>query len=242
VVCAQTAEQPAAIECEPLPLPLALLLGLHQQSRRRHVEPVGEEPQGTHADIAFAALGIADIVGAHLCPIGEGFLGEIARLAQPSYRQSQGAMAGAERRHSGTLPDPAEEVHQLSGWFPCKVANQFQTELCTYRMNRARTIDLRRALSHPARRRVLRQLHDQDRPCSSVELVRGTGLPVSSMAYHLRVLQLCRVTKPIERQAALDPTVPGHQSAVSEDRWLRTQLEATKTEDEADRPGAARPR
>jgi hypothetical protein len=89
---------------------------------------------------------------------------------------------------------------------------------------------------------MLRRLHGQDRPCSSLELARETGLPVSSIAYHLRVLQLCRVTKPIEGQAALDPAVPGHESAVSENGWLRDQLAATKAEDEADRPGAARPR
>lgn len=101
-------------------------------------------------------------------------------------------------------------------------------------MNRARTIDMKRALSHPARRRLLRRLHDQDRPCHSLELARETGVPLSSITYHLRVLQLCRVTRSIEDQAVVDPAVRGHELAVADARWLRGELDATKSEDKAD--------
>ena len=103
-------------------------------------------------------------------------------------------------------------------------------------MNRARTIDLTRALSHPARRRVLRRLHAENRPCSRVELARESGLEEHSVDYHLRVLQLCRITKPIKR--AVSTSAAAHQSDVSKDRWVRAQLAATKAEDEAARLGA----
>jgi len=212
---------------ELLPPAFAVPLGLAQQSGRRHVEPIGEQPQGAHADIAFAALGIADVVGAHPCQVGQGFLGQIARLAQRPYRLSQGAMAGAERRHSGTLPDPAGEVHQLSGWFPCRVLDQFQTELGTYRnvrtvrgtggdrMKRRRTIDTTRALSHPVRRRMLRRLNAERRPCSSIELAREAGLQPGGATVTCAYLRLAesrsrssRKRRPIRRQLTTSPMSP----------------------------------
>jgi DNA-binding transcriptional ArsR family regulator len=138
-------------------------------------------------------------------------------------------MAGAERRHSGTLSDPEGEVHQLSGWFPCKVPDRFQAGLATYRMNRSRTTELTNAISHPARRSVLRGLHGQSGPCSLPELARDAGLSLPSADYHLRVLQGCGATHPI-------PEVTGrtlsHQSTVSEHQWVRAQLAATAADDD----------
>jgi hypothetical protein len=108
-------------------------------------------------------------------------------------------------------------------------------------MNRARTIDLTRAMKHPARRRVLRRLHAEDRPCSSLELARESSLSASCTAYHLRVLQACRITKPVERQAVPAPAAARHRSIVSEDRWVRAHLATTHAEDEAARSEGSRP-
>lgn len=109
-------------------------------------------------------------------------------------------------------------------------------------MNRARRIDLRRAISHPARRRALRRLHANDRPFSSDELARQLGLPVAGLDYHLRVLELYGATKSTEGQGGPSPTAARHQSVISDDRWIRTRLAETGFEDEAIRPGASRPR
>lgn len=99
-------------------------------------------------------------------------------------------------------------------------------------MNPARTIDLTRAMSHPARRRALRRLHDDDQPFNALELERKFDLPVDCVTYHLQVLGLCRTTKPAERQED-DPTSTRHRSVVSEDRWVRDHLAVTRAEDEA---------
>jgi predicted transcriptional regulator len=109
-------------------------------------------------------------------------------------------------------------------------------------MKGRRTIDLTRALSHPARRRVLRRLHAEGRPCNRVELARESGAEEHSVDYHLRVLQVCRITKPIKR--ASSASAAAHQSNVAEDRWVKAQLTATKAEDEAAarRPNRKHPR
>ncbi|MGC1164795.1 MAG: helix-turn-helix domain-containing protein [Solirubrobacterales bacterium] len=106
-------------------------------------------------------------------------------------------------------------------------------------MNRTRTIELTRAISHPARRRVLRTLQAEIRPCSLSELAQSSGLSVRRVDYHLRVLQQCKATKSIEGQVAPRSPAARYQSEVSEDRWVRARLAATEAEDEAFRPGAA---
>jgi hypothetical protein len=105
-------------------------------------------------------------------------------------------------------------------------------------MNRARTIDLTRAMSHPARRRVLRRLHVEDRSFSPLELARESDLTVACMAYHLKVLGRCRTTKPVE--PADDPAAARHRSAVSADRWVGDHLARTRAEDEAAWPEGSR--
>lgn len=109
-------------------------------------------------------------------------------------------------------------------------------------MNRGRTIDLTRAMRHPARRRTLRRLHAENRPCSSLELTQDSGLSAPCMAYHLRVLQACGITKSVERQAVPDPAAARHQSVVSNDRWVGAFLVATHAEDEAAQSEGSRPR
>jgi predicted transcriptional regulator len=87
---------------------------------------------------------------------------------------------------------------------------------------------------------MLRRLVDKDGPCSSAQLARETGLPAPSITYHLRVLQQCKATRPIKEQADLDPAVLTHESAISENRWVRRKLDATKARDEAERRESAR--
>jgi hypothetical protein len=53
------------------------------------------------------------------------------------------------------------------------------------------------------------------------------------MDYHLSVLQLFRVTKPIEPREVGDPTAATHQSDVAGSPWVRAQLAKTKAEDDA---------
>lgn len=100
-------------------------------------------------------------------------------------------------------------------------------------MQGRRTIDITRALRHPARRRMLRRLNAERRPCSLVELAREAGLPQREFGYHLRVLEACKVTEPVKQKAAPDSAAPRHQTDVADDRWVRAQLAATKVEDEA---------
>jgi hypothetical protein len=68
------------------------------------------------------------------------------------------------------------------------------------------------------------------------------ALEERSVDYHLGVLQLCRITKPIKR--AVSASAAAHQSNVAEDRWVRAQLTATKAKDEAAarRPNRKHPR
>ncbi len=58
------------------------------------------------------------------------------------------------------------------------------------RLNRTKENDLLAALGNPLRRRILRRMRDED-AISPLELAREFDLPVSNMAYHVRVLAGC---------------------------------------------------
>lgn len=97
-------------------------------------------------------------------------------------------------------------------------------------MNRLPTTELTNAISHQARRRILRALDAQSRPCSLPELAREAGLPLPSANYHLRVLQGCGAMRSTPEENAAGTAT--YESAVSEQQWLSARLAATEAEDE----------
>lgn len=84
----------------------------------------------------------------------------------------------------------------------------------------------------------------EGRPRSSVELSLELSEPLSSIAYHLRVLQLCGAAKRTASSPSIKSGVACHQSVVSGDRLVADQLAATEAQDEAvlRRPVDKRPR
>lgn len=91
-------------------------------------------------------------------------------------------------------------------------------------------VGLARAVDHPIRRRALRRLNAGE-TCSSVEIAQELGLPLSSITYHLRVLQLYGAAKVV--QGSPSSTVARYESTVADDRWVFARLAATEAEDEA---------
>lgn len=58
------------------------------------------------------------------------------------------------------------------------------------RLNRTNENELLAALSNPLRRQILRRMRDEE-AISPLDLAREFNLPVSNMAYHVRVLASC---------------------------------------------------
>lgn len=58
------------------------------------------------------------------------------------------------------------------------------------RVNRTNENHLLAALGNPLRRQILRRMRDED-AISPLELARDFNLPISNMAYHVRVLASC---------------------------------------------------
>ncbi len=58
------------------------------------------------------------------------------------------------------------------------------------RVNRGKEDDLLRALGNPLRRQILRRMRDADM-VSPLQMSQEFGLPISTVAYHVRVLAQC---------------------------------------------------
>jgi len=86
------------------------------------------------------------------------------------------------------------------------------------------------ALEHAARRGILRQLHREGRPISTVDLA-ADGQPLSAVSYHARVLRGCGLIDTAKPQQARDTVRPCFVSTVCEDRGICSLLAATEASD-----------
>jgi DNA-binding transcriptional ArsR family regulator len=79
------------------------------------------------------------------------------------------------------------------------------------------------ALRHPLRRQILRRMSDE-RKASPCELSRELDKPLSSVAYHVRVLADCTALKPVGEQEERGTTRHFYRWAVTAD-WVQALLE-----------------
>jgi DNA-binding transcriptional ArsR family regulator len=80
------------------------------------------------------------------------------------------------------------------------------------------------ALRHPLRRKILRRMADE-RKASPCELSKALEQPLSSVAYHVRVLADCTALKSVAQKQRGGSTQHFYRWAVEAD-WVRELLEA----------------
>jgi len=89
--------------------------------------------------------------------------------------------------------------------------------------NRDKNHALLVALRHPLRRKILRQMSDE-RKASPCELAKALDQPLSSVAYHVRVLADCTALKPIAERQGKGSTQHFYRWSVTAE-WVRALLE-----------------
>jgi DNA-binding transcriptional ArsR family regulator len=91
--------------------------------------------------------------------------------------------------------------------------------------------DLIKALSHRARRQILRTLHRGDEPRSPVELAKDVGVGLSSLSYHMRVLA-DRGMVTLKRTRPVRGSIEHfYTSAISENETVVLLLQSSEAED-----------
>ncbi|HXS46317.1 MAG TPA: helix-turn-helix domain-containing protein [Solirubrobacterales bacterium] len=79
------------------------------------------------------------------------------------------------------------------------------------------------ALRHPVRRKILRRMSDE-RKASPSELSKAIDQPLSSVAYHVRVLVTCGALKPVSERELKGSTQHFYRWSVTAE-WVRPLLE-----------------
>lgn len=78
------------------------------------------------------------------------------------------------------------------------------------------------ALRHPLRRKILRRMADE-RKASPSELSKSLDQPLSSVAYHVRVLADCTALRPVAEKQLKGSTQHFYRWAVKAD-WVKELL------------------
>jgi DNA-binding transcriptional ArsR family regulator len=104
---------------------------------------------------------------------------------------------------------------------------------------RKRSIGQRRAMlikaiGHPLRRRILRQMADADRPLSPVQLSKALGMPLGMVVYHATVLRLCGAVKPAGERQVRGAIEHFYETTIEDDPPIEALLEETREADEGD--------
>lgn len=86
-------------------------------------------------------------------------------------------------------------------------------------------------LDHPARRRILRSLHEVGGCATGDELSTGLRIELTEVTYHARVLVECRMLR--ERPGGKVLADTRFESTVADDPEVIVQLMSTEAEDEA---------
>jgi DNA-binding transcriptional ArsR family regulator len=90
------------------------------------------------------------------------------------------------------------------------------------------------ALRHPLRREILRLLAD-GREISPSEMAEELGEPLSTIAYHVRVLAECGALKQVRERKVRGATQRFYSSSLEAD-WARAMLEADDEESSGGKP------
>jgi DNA-binding transcriptional ArsR family regulator len=88
------------------------------------------------------------------------------------------------------------------------------------------------AIAHPLRRRVLRTLVDSGEARSPMEMARSFDLPVSALAYHVKILLNLGAVELTDEQTARGAIEHFYDSTIEDDPPIETLLEETRDEDD----------
>jgi DNA-binding transcriptional ArsR family regulator len=102
------------------------------------------------------------------------------------------------------------------------------------RPNGQRRINLIVAIGHPLRRRILRVLHDWGGPCSPAQIARELDLPISTVAYHAKVLWRFGAVEPAGERHVRGAVEHFYDSTIEDDPPVETLLEETREADDED--------
>jgi DNA-binding transcriptional ArsR family regulator len=88
------------------------------------------------------------------------------------------------------------------------------------------------ALSHPMRRRILRNLLDRSKPRSPLEMALELEGPLGRIAYHIKVLRRLGAVELIDEQQVGGAAEPLYETTIEDDLPVEMLLEETREEDE----------
>ena len=103
------------------------------------------------------------------------------------------------------------------------------------RPNGRRRVHLIIAIAHPLRRRILRVLNDWGEPCSPVQIARELDLPVSTVAYHAKVLWRFGAVEPAGEKQVRGAVEHFYDSTIEDDPPIETLLEETREVDDEEK-------
>lgn len=88
------------------------------------------------------------------------------------------------------------------------------------------------ALNHDVRRTILRLLSDAGGPLSPAVISRMTGIPLSTVSYHVNILRQCGVVEQARTQPVRGTVEHFYKSMVEENKVANVLLEETLENDQ----------
>ncbi|MGC1851308.1 MAG: winged helix-turn-helix domain-containing protein [Solirubrobacterales bacterium] len=95
-----------------------------------------------------------------------------------------------------------------------------------------RHADLRTAIDHPRRRRILRMLHDRGEPCNPIEIALKVEGPLGLIAYHVRVLRELGAVERVGEEGEQDSVEHFYESRIEGDPSIEAMLDEAEEEEE----------
>jgi DNA-binding transcriptional ArsR family regulator len=99
----------------------------------------------------------------------------------------------------------------------------------------SKTGDLFVALAHPLRRRILRQMINDETEISPRELALSLGEHLSKLSYHVKILAWCDAIE-LVRTEQVRGAMQHFYRVIVDARWARMALEATGDPSEKAKP------
>lgn len=91
-----------------------------------------------------------------------------------------------------------------------------------------------KAIAHPLRRRILRQMADAGKPLSPVQLSKALGMPLGMVVYHATVLRICGALEPAGERQVRGAIEHFYETTIEDDPPIEALLDETREADEKD--------
>lgn len=91
---------------------------------------------------------------------------------------------------------------------------------------------LTKAIAHPLRRRILRQIAGEGAPLGPIQIGKTLGAPLGTVVYHAAVLRICGAVKPAGERPACGAVERFYEATTDNDPSIEALLEETRELDE----------